>query len=206
MKPFSDGRGTRGLDKAGLRGRLRERRRAHVAGLDDSTRALLFRRPPSTVLDMVPDGAVVALYHPIPTEAPTGGYARFFFEKGHRLALPRFGKRGDGMEFAAWTDPYDDSDLVVAPYGSLQPDADAEPLVPDVLFVPLLGFTESGARLGQGGGHYDRWLAANPSATPIGLAWDVQKAEMLPLEPHDRLLAAIVTPTRLYGPFERNSA
>ncbi|WP_310021914.1 5-formyltetrahydrofolate cyclo-ligase [Croceicoccus sp. BE223] len=190
------------MDKAGLRRRLRDRRRAHVAGLDDSTRALLFRRPPSPVLELVPKGASVGFYHPVPTEAPTGGYARFFFEAGHPIALPRFAARGEAMDFAAWADPYDDSDLVVAPYGSLQPDADAPAVVPDVLFVPLLGFTESGARLGQGGGHYDRWLADHPQSLPIGLAWDVQKVDMLPLEPHDRLLAAVVTPTRLYGPFE----
>lgn len=192
--------------KAKLRKALREARRAHVAAQDASTRALLFRRPPSPVMELIPEGAVVALYHPAPTEAPTGGYARFLLEAGHQLALPRFEKRGGAMSFAAWRDPYDDSDLVVAPYGSLQPDADAEPATPDVLFVPLLGFTESGARLGQGGGHYDRWLADNRRAIPIGLAWDVQKVDMLPLEPHDRLLAAIVTPTRLYGPFERDAS
>jgi 5-formyltetrahydrofolate cyclo-ligase len=31
-----------------------------------------------------------------------------------------------------------------------------------VVIAPLLGFTAEGGRLGQGGGHYDRWLAANP--------------------------------------------
>jgi 5-formyltetrahydrofolate cyclo-ligase len=33
------------------------------------------------------------------------------------------------------------------------------------------------------------------------MAWDVQKVDELPLEPHDFPLKAIVTPTRLYGPF-----
>ncbi|RVQ69754.1 5-formyltetrahydrofolate cyclo-ligase [Croceicoccus ponticola] len=192
--------------KKALRERLRKVRREHVAALDESTRALLFRRPPRPVIDQIPADAVVAFYHPVPTEAPTGDYARFFLEAGHRIALPRFDGRDAAMTFAAWRDPYEESDLVVAPYGSLQPDADAETLVPDVLFVPVIGFTESGARLGQGGGHYDRWLAENPAAMPIGLAWDVQKVDMLPLEPHDRLLASVVTPTRLYGPFERDDA
>jgi 5-formyltetrahydrofolate cyclo-ligase len=70
-----------------------------------------------------------------------------------------------------------------------------------VLFVPVVGFTEDGARLGQGGGHYDRWLAAHPGAVAIGLAWDCQRVDALPVEPHDAPLAAVVTPTRLYGPF-----
>ena len=75
--------------------------------------------------------------------------------------------------------------------------------MPDVVFVPLVGFTPDGARLGMGAGHYDRWLEAHPAALAIGMAWDCQEVAALPLEPHDRPLAAIVTPTRLFGPFDR---
>ena len=64
-----------------------------------------------------------------------------------------------------------------------------------------MGFTAQGKRLGQGGGHYDRWLASRPATLRIGLAWDAQLVEELPVEPHDMALNAIVTPTRLYGPF-----
>jgi 5-formyltetrahydrofolate cyclo-ligase len=77
-------------------------------------------------------------------------------------------------------------------------------VVPDVLFVPLVGFTADGGRLGQGGGHYDRWLEAHPETKAIGLAWDCQLADDLPREPHDRPLLAVVTPTRLYGPWEEH--
>jgi 5-formyltetrahydrofolate cyclo-ligase len=70
-----------------------------------------------------------------------------------------------------------------------------------VLFVPLLGFTTSGHRIGQGGGHYDRYLAAHTHVTAIGLAWDTQLVDDLPVEEHDVRLNYVVTPTRLYGPF-----
>ncbi len=103
------------------------------------------------------------------------------------------------MVFRAHSDPYDGEDLEVGPFGMLQPCEDASVLVPDVLFVPLVGFTEKGERLGQGGGHYDRWLAEHSEATKIGLAWDIQLCETLPTEPHDIALDAIVTPTRIYG-------
>jgi 5-formyltetrahydrofolate cyclo-ligase len=33
------------------------------------------------------------------------------------------------------------------------------------------------------------------------MAWDCQLVDSLPREPHDRPLAAVVTPTRFYGPF-----
>jgi 5-formyltetrahydrofolate cyclo-ligase len=80
-----------------------------------------------------------------------------------------------------------------------QPSDDAEPLTPDVLFVPLVGFTPALERLGQGGGHYDRWLAEHPPRLTIGLAWDVQACDTLPTEHHDQRLDAVITPTRIYG-------
>ena len=74
-------------------------------------------------------------------------------------------------------------------------------LVIDAISDPLVGFTSQGARLGQGGGHYDRWLADHPDTVAIGLAWDCQLVDALPVEPHDIPLTAIITPTRIYGPF-----
>ncbi len=105
------------------------------------------------------------------------------------------------MEFAAYIDPWEECGCEVGPFGLMQPDAEAAAVMPDLLFVPLLGFTADGARLGQGGGHYDRWLADNSGVGAIGLAWDVQLANELPVDGHDQRLTAVVTPTRIYGPF-----
>ena len=65
----------------------------------------------------------------------------------------------------------------------LQPEADAEELIPELLIVPLLGFTSACDRLGQGAGHYDRWLAAHPDCLAIGMAWDCQCVDAVPMEP-----------------------
>lgn len=188
-------------DKPTLRTKLRAFRREHVAQLDPATRALIMHRPPAPLLALVPEGATIGLYHATAHEAPAGGYAKFFHERGHDLALPRFAHRGAAMEFAAYADPWEEGGCEVGPFGLKQPAEGTPALVPDVLFVPLVGFTAEGARLGQGGGHYDRWLADHPGVRAIGLAWDVQLIEHLPTEPHDHPLAAVVTPTRLYGPF-----
>ncbi len=182
-----------------LRKALRAARKAHVEGLPDAIRGLLFHRPPAPLLARIGDEAVIGLYHAGPFEAPAHGYAKFFHDAGHTLALPRFAGRDAPMAFARHTDPYGEADLEVGPFGMLQPAADAQPLVPDVLFVPLVGFTADGLRLGQGGGHYDRWLAEHPPALAVGLAWDVQLCDALPAEPHDRPLDAVVTTTRIYG-------
>lgn len=173
-------------------------RGAHVAALPQATRALLFLRPPAPVAAMAPEGAVVGLYHAAPHEAPTRSYAKWLYENGRTLALPWFAGREARMTFRRWDNPFDDQGLEPGPYQALQPQADAEDVTPDALFVPLVGFTAEGARLGQGGGHYDRWLADHPAAVPIGLAWDCQLVDSLPAEPHDRPLRAVVTPTRFY--------
>lgn len=151
---------------------------------------------------MVPQDAVIGLYMAGPEEAPAGSYARFFHEAGHTIALPSFATRESPMAFRRWETPHVEELLETGPYGMLQP-TDAAPLLkPDVLFVPLIGFSADGGRLGQGGGHYDRWLADHPATMAIGLAWDCQLIDALPHEAHDRPLRAVVTPTRLYGPWE----
>mgnify|MGYP002780717751 CR=1 FL=1 len=164
------------MTKQELRKTLRAARRDHVGSLPDTVRGLVFHRPPAPMLELVPRDAVIGLYAATGHEAPTAAYARFFFEQGH---------------------------LEPGPLGLLQPSADAAEILPDVVFVPLLGFTAEGGRLGQGGGHYDRWLAAHPGTQAIGLAWDCQLLGSLPLEAHDRPLSAVVTPTRF---FERTAA
>ena len=185
--------------KSELRQQLRAARKAHVDALPDNIRALLFHRPPAPLLARIPAEAVIGLYHAGPFEAPAAAYARFFRDTGHTIALPHFATRTAPMSFRHHTDPYAQDDLEVGPFGILQPAAEAKPLIPEVLFVPLVGFTPALDRLGQGGGHYDRWLAEHPPQIAVGLAWDAQACDTLPTEPHDKPLDAVVTPTRIYG-------
>jgi 5-formyltetrahydrofolate cyclo-ligase len=185
--------------KSDLRKALRAARKEHVAAQSDAIRALLFNRPPAPLLEKIGSEAVIGLYHANSVEAPAGGYARFFHEAGHRIALPAFTAPDAPMIFREHSDPHSEGDLEKGAFGMLQPASDAAEVAPDVLFIPLVGFTTALERLGQGGGHYDRWLAANPGRMVIGLAWDVQLVRELPLEPHDMPLDAIVTPTRIYG-------
>jgi 5-formyltetrahydrofolate cyclo-ligase len=188
-------------DKKRLRAELKQRRRDFLAAIPEAQRSLLFRRPPAAVADLVPENAVVSVYHEMAGEVPASNYARWFFEAGHRIALPWFAARGTPMQFREWTNPFVEELLVPDPFRALQPADDAEALVPEVMFCPLLGFTAHGGRIGYGAGHYDTWLAAHPPALAIGLAWDCQLVEELPLEPHDVMLDRVVTPTRIYGPF-----
>lgn len=72
-----------------------------------------------------------------------------------------------------------------------------EPRAGDLLVVPVLGFDAEMNRLGQGGGHYDRFIAAmrrdHPDIPVVGLGFLLQQVDRLPTEPHDQRLDAIAT-------------
>lgn len=184
--------------KIAIRKAYKEARAKHVAALPDGLRALMLNRPPAPVAAMMPAGATIGMYHSTGAEAPATGWARWLAENGRRLALPWFATRDAPMEFRRWVNPWDDEELVPGPWRALQARNGDETVTPDIVVVPLVAFTAAGHRLGQGGGHYDRWLAAHPQIPAIGLAWDCQLADELPYEPHDRQLTAVVTPTRIY--------
>ena len=71
--------------------------------------------------------------------------------------------------------------------------------VPDVVLVPCVGFTREGFRLGYGGGFFDRWLAAHPGVTTVGLAWSGAETQFA-VEAHDRALTLILTERELIAP------
>lgn len=98
----------------------------------------------------------------------------------------------------AITDP--DRDLVPG-YCSIPEPRTTLPLVDpasiEVVVVPGSVFDARGGRLGYGGGYYDRFLqGAAPQALRIGLAFDLQVVDTVPLESHDQPLDYLITETR----------
>lgn len=71
----------------------------------------------------------------------------------------------------------------------------------DLILVPGLAFTRDGRRLGRGGGYYDR-LLAHPDcrAHRIGVGYDLQVVEAIPVESHDQRVHEIITESGLIRP------
>jgi 5-formyltetrahydrofolate cyclo-ligase len=69
----------------------------------------------------------------------------------------------------------------------------------EVILLPGSVFDKRGGRFGYGGGFYDRFVSAIPSATRIALAYDLQVVEHLPLQPHDELLNYVITQSETYS-------
>lgn len=173
-----------------LREKLRGERRAAAKARPDAGKhaARLF-------LENIPltDGAVVSLYHPMKDELDTEPLASALLERGFVIALPVVETKKAPLVFRRHR-PGDA--LGPGVYGERVPQKTAEAATPDILVVPLLGFTRGGARLGYGGGYYDRTLAALRAARPIlavGFAYGAQEVDALPLTPLDQRLDWIVT-------------
>ena len=69
----------------------------------------------------------------------------------------------------------------------------------DLIVIPALAASADGTRLGQGGGWYDRALTHRSPGTPVVAAIfddEVVEAGLIPAEPHDVPVDAIVTPTQ----------
>lgn len=77
-------------------------------------------------------------------------------------------------------------------------DSDRFPIVPaealDMIVVPLVAFDQTGARLGYGGGCYDRYLPTlSPACQIIGIAFDEQRVDGVPTDAHDLPLPHIIS-------------
>lgn len=77
-------------------------------------------------------------------------------------------------------------------------DSNHFPIVPaealDMIVVPLVAFDRASARLGYGGGCYDRYLPTLSAACQIiGIAFDEQRVGHVPTDAHDLPLPHIVS-------------
>lgn len=66
----------------------------------------------------------------------------------------------------------------------------------DAVIVPLVAFDAKHARVGYGGGFYDRLLERQTKVKKIGVAFDFQEVPIVPSEPHDQKLDMVITETR----------
>ncbi|MFZ4710634.1 MAG: 5-formyltetrahydrofolate cyclo-ligase [Zwartia sp.] len=118
------------------------------------------------------------------------------------VCLPVIVERHAPLEFHRWTP---NTTLSAQGFGVMEPPRQ-QALIPDILLVPTLGFTTKAARLGYGGGYYDRSLAALHHASngplKIGIAWQQglltqasnSSDQAFTPQAHDVILDAIATP------------
>lgn len=89
--------------------------------------------------------------------------------------------------------------LVEKDFGSFKlmvPSNESEVVIPDVLLVPGLAFTERGNRLGRGKGYYDRYLSSFNNFK-IGVCFKEQVLAEIPMDSHDEKLDGLITDEKI---------
>jgi len=106
-----------------------------------------------------------------------------------RIGLPVVNREHKTMTFHAW---YPGCPMEEDAYGIPKP-KDTELIMPTLLFVPCVGYSAGGYRLGYGGGFYDRMLGSlNPKPFTVGLGFGTDFVDDFEPEPHDIPLDAIL--------------
>jgi 5-formyltetrahydrofolate cyclo-ligase len=140
----------------------------------------------------IESATTIASYISYEFEPSTVEINEAFLRSGKVLILPRI--NGDQLEWVKWDG--DPANLVTKkkisePVGQAVSDLSQIQAV----IVPALRIDQSGFRLGQGGGYYDRALV-HLKAWKIGLVYAGElSSEVLPHETHDVPLDAAATPS-----------
>ena len=140
----------------------------------------------------------IGSYFPFRNEISTKLIHELLFSLEFEISLPCVNDEDQNLIFRNWKT---NDDLVKNKYSILQPKDDAIEDYPEMIIVPLVGFSMSGYRLGYGGGYYDRFIDAKNKSGKIitvGFGYTFQEVNDLPIESHDQKLNWILTEKYLY--------
>jgi len=187
--------------KTAVRARLLAGRRTRSEG-ERAKAATAVAAALAAGLDGIAEGATVAGYVPDPIEPGHALLPTALSRVAGRLLLPVVPMTGAELGWAEFT-----GELAVGRFGLLEP---VGPRLPPAaladavaVVVPALAVGRNGARLGRGGGYYDRALRhAAAGAVLVAVVFDDELLDDVPVEPHDRPMTAVVTPSRGWLPID----
>ena len=139
---------------------------------------------------------VIGGYIPVNQEFDCLGLLKIFEEKNYTICIPVI-KKNFLMNFYKYSfkDP-----LRINNYGIPEPLKSSHKIIPDLIFVPLVGYDNNLNRLGYGGGFYDRYFEKNLKSKKIikiGLAFSFQKIKKLPINKLDKKIDRIITEKKI---------
>lgn len=150
----------------------------------------------------------VAVYAAMGSEVNPAAFAAAAAKRGWRVAYPCMLSATDaaacGQRMCMRAVAADDASaapFIAHParaFAATDIDSSRFPIVPadalDMIVVPLVAFDRTGARLGYGGGCYDRYLPTlSATCQVVGIAFDEQCVDHVPTDAHDLPLSHIVS-------------
>jgi 5-formyltetrahydrofolate cyclo-ligase len=141
----------------------------------------------------------IFIYVNFRSEVETVELIRQCLARGKEVTVPYTDVKAKALLPIRITDP--DKDLSPGYCSIPEPDPDPAAEIPaetiDIVIIPGSVFDTNGGRLGYGGGYYDRFLVNDaPQAKRIGLAFEVQVVEKVPMLFHDQFLNILITEKR----------
>jgi 5-formyltetrahydrofolate cyclo-ligase len=151
-------------------------------------------------LPLVLEAKTIFTYVNFRSEVETLPLIKAWLASGKRICVPLTLTAEPRLVAYPITDP--ESDLRPGYCQIPEPDTERlSPIDPDelqLIIMPGSVFDLHGGRLGYGGGYYDRFIALQaPKAIRIGLAFDLQLTDQLPLQAHDQHLHLLATEERV---------
>jgi 5-formyltetrahydrofolate cyclo-ligase len=135
------------------------------------------------------EAKTVLLYYPKNNEVDV--LPLFKRHKDKTLLLPVTHRNG------MTANPYEGNDKMHrGNFGIPEPTTPAYEGKIDVIIVPAVAFDKNGNRLGRGGGYYDRFLKKQPHATLIGVGYDFQLVDEVPVRKHDQKVHRVILPSQ----------
>ncbi len=150
----------------------------------------------------------VAIYAAMGSEVDPAAFAAAAVKRGWRVAYPCMLSAIDAAACgqrmcmrAVAVDDASSAPFIAHPtraFAAMDIDSDHFPIVSaealDMIVVPLVAFDQTGARLGYGGGCYDRYLPTlSATCQIIGIAFDEQRIDHVPTDAHDLPLPNIIS-------------
>lgn len=129
----------------------------------------------------------ILMYHSLPDELSTHAFLGKWGKQKH-FYLPRV--NGVNLEIL----PYDESRLELGSFHIEEPTGTdvVDPSEIELVVVPAVAYDRKGNRLGRGKGFYDRFLQTT-KATKVGVGYEFQLVDEVPVEPHDVGMDIIIT-------------
>ena len=135
-------------------------------------------------------GALIGFYWPFKGEYDPRPLVRSLHAKGTRLALPVVVQKAKPLIFREWWPGM----AMTSGTWNIPVPAAGEPVAPDVLLVPVVGFDRQAYRLGYGGGYYDRTLGALPTRPrTVGIGFELSQIATIHPQPHDIPMDLVVS-------------
>jgi len=142
-------------------------------------------------------GKMVSLYWPFRGEPDLRAWMASVNARGGHTALPVVLAKAQPLIFRA----YQPGDRLEKGVWNIPVPATGDPVIPDVVIAPLVGFDAAKYRLGYGGGFFDRTLAALPrKPLVIGIGYEMQRIPTIYPQPHDVPMGVIVTEAGVPSP------